>query len=100
MGSWGSGASLCNPSPTVSAWEPRGLGSLVVFWGSTQWSLALDTPRVCPLYLKPPAPAPCCGFLLATFLRVSLRWLGQTLEEPVTCHWASNTGSETESAEL
>ena len=59
MGSWGSGASLCNPSPTVSAWEPRGLGSLVVFWGSTQWSLALDTPRVCPLYLKPPAPAPC-----------------------------------------
>lgn len=58
MGSWGSGTGLCNPSPTVSAWEPRGLGSLVVFWGRTQWSLALDGPRACPLYLKPPAPTP------------------------------------------
>lgn len=46
------------------------------------------------------APTPCHGFLLATFLRVSLRWLGRTLKEPVTLHWASNTGSETESAEL
>lgn len=28
---------------------------------------------------------------------VSLKQLGQTLEEPVTLHWANNTGFETES---
>ena len=49
---------------------------------------------------RPEAPAPwrCChGRLLAAFLLVSLKWLGQTLEEPVTLHWANNTDSETES---